>query len=447
MGRGRSTLILLVLALAVGGYLYFVESKRPVPDENAKQKVFTTDAAKINQLEIKSATGETDLRKDANDTWTIVKPVAAPADRNSVSDIVNNLANLEEEREVDANAADLKTYGLAEPRLDVTFHAEGEKEPRRILIGDKTPAGTGVYAKLAAGNRVFLVGTSLDASLGKSTFDLRDKTVLSFDESKVSAIELASNAQTIRLEKTGEDWKIVKPLQAPADFVAVNALVGQLQSARMTALEDSPDALKDLKQYGLDKPQAVATIAAGGSPVTLELGKDAETGSVWARDPSKPLVFSINTAVGDELKKKVEDFRRKEVFEFRPYNTTRFEIVRGGTTRAFERVKGTGENAVDTWKQVVTSEKNVDSSNFEGALLDFSNLRAESFVDRAGASTGHDKPDAVVVVKFEDGKKEERVTFGKAPGAVFAVRAVQPGALKLESGKYEDAIKKLDSIQ
>ena len=28
MGRGRSTLILLVLALGLGGYLYFVESKR-----------------------------------------------------------------------------------------------------------------------------------------------------------------------------------------------------------------------------------------------------------------------------------------------------------------------------------------------------------------------------------------------------------------------------------
>ena len=448
MGRGRSTLVLLVLALTVGGYLYFVESKRPAGDENAKAKVFTADAAKINQLQIKSSAGEvTGLRKGDNDTWTIVQPVEAPADRNSVSDIVTNLANLEEEREVDPSAPDLKTYGLAEPRIDVTFHVEGEKEPRRILFGDKTPGGTAVYAKLPSGNRVFLVGTSLDASLDKSTFDFRDKMALAIDEAKVEAIELASNARTIRLEKSGEEWKLVKPIQAPADYVGVNGLLGQLQSAQMTAIKDRPEDLKDLKQYGLDKPQVVATIGTGASAVRLELGGEAESGSVWARDPAKSYVFSIGSGIADELKKSVDDLRRKEVFDFRPFNTTRFEITRGAATRAFERVKGTGENAVDTWKQVAPAEKTVDSSNFEGALLDFSNLRAESFVDRAGAATGHDTPAAVVVVKFEDGKKEERVTFGTTPKGVFATRADQPGALKLEPGKYEDAVKKLDAIQ
>ena len=177
----------------------------------------------------------------------------------------------------------------------------------------------------------------------------------------------------------------------------------------------------------------------------FELGKEADPGSVWARDPSKTAVFSINNGVAMELQKKVEDFRRKEVFDFRPFNTTRFEITRGKETRAFERVKGTGENAVDTWKQVAPAAKAVDSSNFEGALLDFSNLRAESFVAAAGPATGHNNPAAVIVVKFDDGKKEERVVIGTAGSSVFATRADQPGALKLESGKYEDAVKKLDA--
>jgi hypothetical protein len=448
MGRGRSTLILFVVAIALGGYLYFVESKRTIPDENAKKKVFSADATKINQLEIKVSGGEvTGLRKGANDAWTIVKPVEATADRNSASDIATNLANLEEDREVDPNAADLKTYGLAEPRIDVTFHIDGEKEPRRLLIGDKTPAGTGMYAKLPANNRVFLVGMSLDTSLNKSTFDFRDKTALAFDQGKVDSLEIASSGQTIRLEKTGEEWKLSKPIQAPADFVGVNGLLGQLQSAQMTALKDKPEDLKDLKQYGLDKPQVVATIGMGSATARFELGNEADAGSVWARDPSKNAVFSVNNGVATELKKKLDDLRRKEVFEFRPYNTTRFEITRGTTTRAFERVKGTGDNAVDTWKQVVPADKAVDSSNFEGVLLDLSNLRAESFVDRAGPATGHNTPAATIVVKFDDGKKEERVTIGTAASSVFATRPDQPGALKLESGKYEAAVKKLDSIQ
>ncbi len=452
MGRTGSTLILLLVALGLGGYLYFVESDRAVEDENAKAKVFTYDAAKINQVQVKSSAGEvTALRKGANDTWTIVQPSEAPADRNNISDIVTNLANLEEQRVVDENAADLKTYGLAEPRIDVTFTVEGDKEPKRILFGEKTPTSSGTYAKLPSNNRIFLVASTVETALDKSPFDFRDKAALAFDQTKVTSLELASSAQTIRLEKSGEEksgeeWKLVKPVQAPADFVSVNGLIGQLQSAQMTALKDRPEDLKDLRQYGLDKPAVVATLGTGTSSVRFELGKEADPGSVWARDPSKTAVFSINNGVAMELQKKVEDFRRKEVFDFRPFNTTRFEITRGKETRAFERVKGTGENAVDTWKQVAPAAKAVDSSNFEGALLDFSNLRAESFVAAAGPATGHNNPSAVIIVKFDDGKKEERVEIGTAGSSVFATRADQPGALKLEAGKYEDAIKKLDAL-
>ena len=448
MGRTGSTLILLVVALGLGGYLYFVESERPVADENAKKKVFSYDSAKINQIEIKSSSGEvTALRKGANDAWSIVQPAEAPADRNSVSDVVTNLANLEEQRVVDENAADLKAYGLAEPRVDVTFHVDADKEPKRILLGEKTPASSGTYAKLPSNNRVFLVGPTVETAVDKSTFDFRDKTAVAFDQTKVTSLELASGAQTIRLEKTGEDWKLVKPLQAPADFVSVNGVIGQLQSAQMTQLKDRPEDVKDLKQYGLDKPAVVATIGTGSSSVRFELGKEADSGAVWARDPSKPAVFSVNNGVAMELQKKVDDFRRKDVFDFRPFNTTRFEITRGKDVRAFERVKGTGENAVDTWRQVVPAAKTVDSSNLEGALLDFSNLRAESFAPAAGAATGHGNPSAVIVVKFDDGKKEERVVIGTAGANVFATRADQPGALKVEAAKYQDALKKLDALQ
>jgi hypothetical protein len=445
MGRGRSTLILLVAALGLGGYLYFVESERPLQDENAKKKVFASEADKITQLQIKSSAGEVTALRKANDAWTIVQPVQAPADRNGASDIAATLANLEEEREVDPNAADLKPYGLAEPRVDITFHVDGDKEPKRILLGDKTPAGTAVYAKLPASNRVFLVSTSLQTSSDKSPFDFRDKSALAFDQTTVQSVDLVSAKQTIRLEKSGEEWKIVKPIQAPADFVSVNGLIGQLQSAQMTALKDRPEDLKDLAQYGLDKPQVVATLGTGGSSVvTLQLGTDADAGSVWARDPSKPAVFSVNNGVAQELKKTISDLRRKEIFDFRPYNTTRFEITRGKETRAFERVKGTGENAVDTWKQVAPSDKTVDSSNFEGALLEFSNLRAESFVDRASAPASST---AIIVVKYDDGKKEERVSINTTGSQVLATRTDQPGALRIEAGKYEAAIKKLDAIQ
>ena len=445
--RGRSTLIVLVAALGLGAYLYFVDAKKPVVDTAAQEKVFSVDSSKITQLEVKSASGEvTALKKDGPD-WKIVSPVAVQADQNNASDVAASLAGLERDRVVDENPSDLKTYGLAQPRMEAAFNVDGESGQKKILIGDKSPTGMGIYAKLPNEKRVMLVPNSIDTSLNRSTFDLRDKTAIKIQADKVDSIELASKDQTVRVVKSGSDWKLVKPVEAPADYTSVEGLIGQLQSMQMMALKEKPEDLKDLKQYGLDKPQVVATLGMGSATAKFELGGEAEAGSVWARDPSKTAVFSVNNGVASDLKKKVADLRRKEVFDFRPYNTTRFEITRGSTVRTFERVKGTGENPVDTWKQVVPADKAVDSSNFEGALLDFSNLRADSFVDRAGPATGLDKPAAIVVVKFDDGKKEERVTFGIGGSSVFATRADQPGALQLEAGKYEAAVKKLDGIQ
>ena len=111
-------------------------------------------------------------------------------------------------------------------------------------------------------------------------------------------------AQTIRLEKSGEEWKLVKPIQAPADFVSVSGVIGQLQSAQMTAPEGLPRRSQGPEQgNGLDKPAVVATLGSGASSVKFELGKEADTGSVWGRDPAKAAVFSINNGVRPNLRK------------------------------------------------------------------------------------------------------------------------------------------------
>jgi hypothetical protein len=72
-------------------------------------------------------------------------------------------------------------------------------------------------------------------------------------------------------------------------------------------------------------------------------------------------------------------------------------------------------------------------------------MRASSFVD-SPAKTGVDKPSLVVLVKFDDGKKEERVNFGQAGGDTFASRPGEPGAAKVDTTDYNEAVKSLDEL-
>ena len=82
MKGGRSFIILLVIALALGGYAYFVESKRDplASTETKKDKVFTEDSSKFEEITIHAATGEDTTLRKANGLWEIVKPETLPGD-------------------------------------------------------------------------------------------------------------------------------------------------------------------------------------------------------------------------------------------------------------------------------------------------------------------------------------------------------------------------------
>ena len=86
-----------------------------------------------------------------------------------------------------------------------------------------------------------------------------------------------------------------------------------------------------------------------------------------------------------------------------------------------------------------------DRDKVEGMLSRLSNMRAASFVEST-AKTGLDKPAMAVSVKFDDGKKEERVTFGKEGDQVYASRPGEPGAAKTDATDFNEVNKTLDEI-
>ena len=90
-----------------------------------------------------------------------------------------NLASLEQQRVIDENPSDVTEFGLAEPRVEVTFKSGGQEQ--KLFIGSKTPTGGDVYARTAASPKVFLIASYLDSTFNRSTFDLRDKTALEFE--------------------------------------------------------------------------------------------------------------------------------------------------------------------------------------------------------------------------------------------------------------------------
>ena len=446
----RSTIALIVVLAGLGGYIYFVTWKLPEggADPNAKKldKVFTGyEADKLEEIKVMSAAGDATTLKKEGGAWQVTQPITAKADESEVSGITSALGQMEIARVVDENPASLNDYGLSNPRIQIDFKGAGDKDARKLFLGDKTPTGSDLFAKRNDEKRVFTISASQETSLNRTTFDLREKAILKFDREKVDGIDVTAGGKTVALAKDGADWKITKPVQTRADFGSVEGLVGRLGSVQMKSIVTENPAPADLKKYGLDTPEATVNLNAGSARATLLMGGKAADNTVYARDASKQSVVTVESALLDDLKKSADDYRRKDIFEFRPFNANRIEMARNGQTVVLERVKGTGENAPDTWKRVSPSAADVDREKSDSLLSKLSNIRAASFVD-AAAKTGLDKPALTVTVKFDDGKREEKVTFGQTGSDVYVARPGEPGAAKIDSADFNDAVKTLDEI-
>ena len=431
----RSLIALVVVAAGLGAYLYFVEAKKEPGSDKKLEKVFTGVAAdKIDQLTIKPESGDRTTVQKQSGSWQLTQPVTAKADEAEVSGITSGLSSLEVQRVVDEKPADLKEYGLAPPRIEVSFKAGGQS--RALQIGQKTPTGTDLYAKVPDNPRVFLISSYLDSTFNRSTFDLRDKGILRVERDKVDSLEITTPDHELKFAKNGPEWKIASPTAARADFSAVEGLVGRLNTAQMKAL--TAQNATDLKEYGLDKPDVVVKIGAGSAQASLAIGKSAGEGVVYAKDMSRPMVFTIESALADELKKGVDDYRLKDLFDARSFNTTRVQVVRNGQTLAFEK------NG-DKWKQVSPAAKDADGAKIDSFISAVSNARAASFVDSI-KDTGLDKPELTVTLKTDEGKQEQ-VSFARHESEVFAQRGGEPGAAKVDSATYDGIVKALDALK
>jgi hypothetical protein len=446
----RSTIALAAILIGLGAYIYFVTWKKPATEsvDSKQEKVFAAvQEDKIEEVRIKSASGDTTTLKKEGGGWQVVSPVTAKADDQALSSITSGLASITVTRVVDEKPSDLKEYGLADPHVDVAFKAAGDKDFRHLLIGEKSPTGSDVFAKRGAENRVFLIPAFQEQTFNKPTFDLRDKTLIKFERDKVDGIEVIAGGKPLQVAKDGGEWKIAKPVQARADFGSIEGLIGRIQSAQMKSIVAGDPTPADLKKYGLDKPDATVTLSLGSARATLLVGGKADDDTVYVRDGSKPMVMTVETAFATELKKGADDYRRKDIFEFRAFNATRLDVTRNGQTVVFEKVKGQGANAQDKWRRVSPAAADVDKDKMDALLSKLANLRASSFTDAAAKTkTGLDSPAMTLLVKFEDGKKEERVSFGKVENDVYASRTGEPGAAKIDATDFNEAVKALDEI-
>jgi hypothetical protein len=199
----------------------------------------------------------------------ITRPTSYPADNEAVLRLLRLLDNVRLTDFVDDAKPDLGKYGLANPSLAITLYAPDHKDGQTLAFGyvDPKVGSNAVYSRTgtAPDDPVYTVTKDVFASADVGYDDLRDKTVVRFDPSKVSRVTLTGAGLDETVERHGKNqWLVTADgKSAPAEQPVVQSLLDQLHTLTAKAIVE--DNLTDPQRYGMVTPAiTIAMFDDGG---------------------------------------------------------------------------------------------------------------------------------------------------------------------------------------
>ena len=425
--KPKGLLISVVLLAVLGGVVWWSNKKQAAAAKNptdTSTKIQTISDDQFQEIRIKKNGAEPIDLKRENGKWQILQPKPYPADPDTASSLVSALSSVSADKTIEDNATDLSAYGLANPQIDVSVIRKDGKTDE-LLLGDDTPTNSGTYAKRANDPHVYTVLSFVKTSVDKSLNDLRDKRLLTFDNDKLTRVELQAKGAPVEFGKTGaNEWTILKPKPMRADSSSVDTLIGKLKDAKMDLANLDADAAK--KFAGASRIATASVTDAAGTQ-TLEVRQDKDK-NYFAKSSGVEGVYKVAADVGDALNKSLDDFRNKKVFDFGFSDPTKVEI------------KGTAyTKSGDKWMLGAKAEDNSTVQNLIDKLRD---LSATKFVEKGG---GNEVFQATVTSNA--GKRTEKVTITKQGEQYFAQREGEPSIYELDKGVVEGLEKAASDVK
>jgi hypothetical protein len=441
--RFRNTAILAAIVALVVAYLYFVE--RPAVEREAEKKTLV-------KFDPKEATGivleypDRSLELTERDgKWFITKPRELEADQTTVESLLRATAEAELKRVADEKPGDFAKFGLAPPAATIRIRLEGGKSVPALAVGDSTPIGFNAYVRRGDETAVLLTAGTFQAGIKKDLEDLRDKSILRFEDAKVQKVVLrpaAGPATTV--EREGDGWRIVEPIPTKADTNAVQSVLASLRSMRARGFDDGAggdsaddsadeapgEAVTPAADHGFTPPRFVAEVALeGGDRQTVELGgeKDAEGEKlVYVRVPGRETVYEVGAHSYASIAKTANELRDKTVLPVDPKDLTKLEV---------DRKDGEGftlEREGDAWAVAGAAPDEVRESVADRLVEDVTTLKGSEVVSEPADPAAFGLVDAPLAIRLHGADRslgqlhfasegERHYVMAEGGPAVFAV--------------------------
>jgi len=418
----RPTLLLLGVFIALGIFIVFVElpsRKKELVTKLGEKNIFVFDENNVREVFIRNPGGEYLIVRGPQEKWRIVKPVETEADQDFVNSLINGMRNLTLERVLEEKPKDLSLYGLDKPRMGIRITLEGSEKPLALNVGKKSPLGR-LYAKRDDQERVFLVAMMVEQALMKGLFDLRDKSVVSFERDQVEKIILQTPNKRAELAKRDKGWFVLGRAPVRANENSANKILTALSSLRVEEfIEDHPE---NLSKYGLDPPwgRVGIILAKDKSQLELRMGSLAPKRlAIYATATGRDSVFLLTSQYRDGLQNIFSELREMMAFAIKGWEVEKFKMAYG------ENVIEVSKDSSSYWHIAQAFDLKAGYNAANEVVQKLMELKFSRIEDEAPAnlsSYGLAKPSASVKIWAQGNKTPEGVIFGMKGKLLFAKR-------------------------
>lgn len=255
------------------------------------------------------------------------------------------------------------------------------------------------------------------------------------------------DGRAARLARRDGAWRVVEPVDFPADPANADALADALAALTSEAVleEPQPPAV-----YGLGEDARVVRFGAGGAEHELRIGKKTPVGAnhyAATSGEAGATVYTVASFRTTAFEKPLDDLRERRPLRFERGDVTRIEAEWTGGRAVVEKQGG-------AWKLVEPVRDDADENAVETLLSDLVFLRATGFVDEPPppGEVGLDRPEYRVVLTGAAEEGQEAPRYELAIGGVLeadarAGKAAEPALFKIPEDRFQKLPKKLEAFR
>jgi Domain of unknown function (DUF4340) len=185
----RTTLILVLLALGLGGFVYFYEIRDATQREEVKetqQQIFSFGEDDVQSLTVQTTNNTVVVERNnqsKNPKWLLKSPVSQPANDAIVSYLMDLLVKGKSDRTLSIAANQLGEFGLNQPQATIKINLKNQKT-HQLVLGKSDFNRRFIYAQADSATQpngninVLLVSTDFQNAVNREISEWQQSTPL-----------------------------------------------------------------------------------------------------------------------------------------------------------------------------------------------------------------------------------------------------------------------------